>query len=138
MTYTNIVSLLEISYISIMDPVTYKRTKAMLVQDWRASGKTLGEFAIDWLDIYDDVCYELELVNATSNGKRVTGTAVLGSCEGVETFLKNYNIAGTYNVHLIDTQVEFFKILQEIKEDIEDEANPNKSFYPALQSLVIK
>lgn len=119
-----------------MDPVTHQRTKAMLMKEYKASGKDLGTFAADYMDIYDDLCYEVCLTNATSKGKKVTGTAILGSCAGVEKFIENYEISGAYTINLIDTQVEFFNILREIKKDIEDERDPNACYSSALKELL--
>jgi hypothetical protein len=118
-----------------MDQMTYNRTKAILLQDYRSSGKDLGTFALEWMDVYDDMCYELRLLEATSKGKRVTGTAFLGSCEAVEEFIQNYEISGTYTIDVIDTQKEFFNILQEIKSDLELQAHPNSSFNNALREM---
>jgi hypothetical protein len=87
------------------------------------------------MTVYDDICYELQLINATSKGQRVNGTAILGSCEGIEKFIENYEISGTYTVNLIDTQKEFFMILEEIRQDLELEVNPNKGFEPALKEF---
>jgi hypothetical protein len=115
--------------------MTYSRTKAILLQNYRSSGKDLGQFALDWMDVYDDLCYELRLLEATSKGKRVTGTAFLGSCDAVEEFIQNYEISGTYTIDVIDTQREFFMILSEIKSDIEDEVNPNAGYNNALKEV---
>lgn len=118
-----------------MDPVTHMRTKDMLMRDFYKSGKDLGTFALDWMSVYDDYVYELQLISATSKGKKVTGTAFLGSCEAVEEFIKNYEISGTYTVDVIDTQKEFFMMLAEIKEDIADSLNPNACYNAALKEV---
>lgn len=116
-----------------MDLLTHNRTKAILLKDFKNSGKDLGQFAYEWMSVYDDVCYELRLIECTSKGKPVTGTAVLGSCEAVEEFLENYEISGTYTVNLIDTQKEFFMILEEIKRDIEHDT---KDYSAALKKIL--
>ena len=100
-----------------MDALTHKKNKDLLLKDYRESGKDLGTFALEFMQIYDDICYEIKLVNATSKGKRVKGTALLGSCEAVEEFIKIHDIAGDYTISMIDTQKEFFKILGEIRNE---------------------
>jgi len=102
-----------------MDAINRARTKELLLRDYCDSGKDLGDFALEWMETYNEVCYEVKLVNATSRGKKVSGTAVLGSCEAVEDFLYTYQIDGNYSVNLIDTQKEFFSLLEEIKKDME-------------------
>lgn len=105
-----------------MDSLTKKKNKELLLRDYRDSGKDLGEFALEFMDIYDEVCYEVKLINATSMGKRVRGTAVLGSCDAVAQFIKIYDIAGDYTIEQIDTQKEFFMLLEEIKNETQIEA----------------
>lgn len=118
-----------------MDPITHMRTKDMLMRDYYKSGKDLGTFALEYMSTYDDYVYELQLIEAESKGKKVTGTAFLGSQEAVDEFLKNYEISGTYTVDVIDTQKEFFMMLAEIKDDIEDHLNPNHCYANALKEV---
>ena len=123
------------SYLSSMDPVTHMRTKDMLIRDFALSGKDLGDFALDYMEIYDDYLYELSLTDATSRGKKVGGTAFLGSCEDIERFLEKYEISGAYTIDVIDTQKEFFIMLQEIKDDMEDALHPNKCYNAVLKEI---
>jgi len=102
-----------------MDLITHNKTKALLLSDYYLSNKDLGSFALEWLDSYDDYIYELNLTNATSDNKPVKGTAFLDSCEAVEAFIERFKISGEYTLTVIDTQKEFFKLLQEIKEELE-------------------
>lgn len=112
-----------------MDPATKAHTKKLLLRDYYDSGKDLGSFALDWMEIYNDICYEIKLQNATSQGKKVTGTAILESCEALEDFLYIHQINGRYSVELIDTQKEFFMLLEEIKQDLEKQTNVDYILY---------
>jgi hypothetical protein len=101
------------------------------MREYRQSGKDLGTFALDLMKVYDEVCLELVLIDATSKGKRLTGSALLESCEAVEKLIEKYEISGAYTINLVDTQKEFFKMLQEIKEELE--YDPNAGFLNALR-----
>lgn len=114
-----------------MDQIQHMTTKALLMRDYRQSGKSLGEFALEWMKVYDDICFELVLIDATSKGKRLTGTAMLESCEAIEKLIEKYEISGTFTINLVDSQKEFFLLLKEIKEELE--YNPNAGFSSALK-----
>lgn len=101
-----------------MDPKARKRSKKLILNDYKQSGKELGDFALEWMNDYTEVCYEVKLTNATSKGKKVQGTAVLGSMEAVQDFIYIYQIDGDYSITMVDTQKEFFTILEEIKKDL--------------------
>jgi hypothetical protein len=110
-------------------------TKALLMRDYRASGKDLGTFALEWMKVYDDICFELVLLEAYSKGKRLTGRATLESCEAVEALIQKYEISGTYTINLVDTQKEFFLLLKEIKEELD--YDPNAGFSTALREYTL-
>lgn len=114
-----------------MDPIQHMTTKALLMRDYRQSGKDLGTFALEWMKVYDEICFELVLLDATSKGKRLTGRATLESCEAIEKLIEKYEISGTYTINLVDTQKEFFLILKEIKEDLA--RDPNTSYSTAYK-----
>ena len=114
-----------------MDPIQHITTKALLMRDYRNSGKDLGTFALEWMKVYDDICFELVLIDATSKGKRLTGTAILESCEAIEKLIEKYEISGTYTINIVDTQKEFFLLLKEIKEELD--YDPNLGFKAALK-----
>jgi len=114
-----------------MDPVQHMTTKALLMRDYRKSGKDLGTFALEWMKTYDEICFELVLIDATSKGKRLTGTAMLDSCEAIEKLIEKYEISGSYTINIVDTQKEFFLILEEIKRDLA--YDPNSGFSSALR-----
>lgn len=92
--------------------------KDLIQKDYVRSGKSLGDFALDWMQTYDDVCYELVLVNATSRGARVRGTIIVNSYEKIGDVIRFYDIAGEYYTRVVDTQKEFFLLLAEIRDDI--------------------
>lgn len=106
-------------------------TKALLMRDYRKSGKDLGTFAMEWMKVYDEICFELVLIDAYSKGKRLTGTATLESCDAIEALIDKFEISGTFTINLVDTQKEFFLLLKEIKEELE--YNPNAGFSSALK-----
>jgi hypothetical protein len=110
-------------------------TKALLMRDYHNSGKDLGQFALDLMKVYDDVCFELVLIEAYSKGKRLTGTAILESCEAVEQLIEKYEISGTYTINLVDTQKELFILLDEIKKDLE--YDPNSCYSSALREYAL-
>ena len=114
-----------------MDPIQHMTTKALLMRDFRKSGKDLGTFALEWMKTYDEICFELVLIDAYSKGKRLTGTAMLESCDAIEQLIQKFEISGTYTINLVDTQKEFFLILEEIKRDLA--YDPNSGFSSALR-----
>lgn len=93
----------------------------MILRDFQNSGKELGDFALEWMKSYDEICFELKLKACFSHGKPVQGTAILSSMEAVESFLLEYEITGDYNINLVDTQKQFFLILEEIKDELTHE-----------------
>jgi hypothetical protein len=118
-----------------MDPIQHITTKALLMRDFRKSGKDLGTFALEWMKTYDEICFELVLIDAYSKGKRLTGTAMLESCDAIEKLIEKFEISGTYTINLVDTQKEFFLLLQEIKEELE--YDPNSGFSSALREYTL-
>ena len=104
-----------------MDIITKNKTKNLIFRDFRRSGLKLGDFALEWMNEYDDICFELKLKNCSSHGKPVQGTAILASMEMVEEFIGEYEIEGDYTINLVDTQKQFFLILEEIKDELDHE-----------------
>ena len=97
---------------------THLTTKEMIIRDIKKSGKDLGSYAIDNLKLYDDISYQLVIVNATSKGKIVTGSATMNDMERMKLFIKEYQITGDYYIRVIDAQKEFFLLLTEIRDGI--------------------
>lgn len=83
--------------------------------------KGLGEYALDRMKIYDDVCYELVLIDATANGKRVTGSAIMNDLEKMKDLIAKYSVEGDFHIKTIDTQKEFFCLLSEIRDELNQE-----------------
>lgn len=101
-----------------MNTPTHDTTKGLIFRDYIQSKKSLGDFALDTMDIYDDVCYELILENCTSKGQRVTGSAVMNTMQKICDFIRIYDIDGPYRILTVDTQKEFFYLLAEIRDDL--------------------
>jgi hypothetical protein len=97
---------------------THLTTKEMIIRDFKRSGKDLGGYAIDNLKLYDDISYQLVVVNATSKGKPITGSAIMDDMTRMKLLIKEYRIQGEYYIRVIDTQKEFFILLAEIRDDI--------------------
>ena len=95
--------------------------KHTIHRDYVSSGKTLGDFALDWMKTYDDVCYELVLVDAHSKSGKVQGTAIINDLDKMKLLIKEYQITGDYFIRVVDTQKEFFLLLAEIRDDLNKE-----------------
>ena len=92
--------------------------KDMIHRDYVRSGKDLGSFALDWMKTYDEVCYELVIVNATSHGNPVKGKVIVDSMKKITEAIEFYQIEGEYRIDTVDTQKEFFLLLSEIRDEL--------------------
>ena len=97
---------------------THLTTKEMIIRDIKKSGKDLGSYAFDNLKLYDDISYQLVIVNATSKGKIVTGSATMNDMTRMNLLIEEYDIKGDYYVRVIDAQKEFFLLLSEIRDEL--------------------
>lgn len=93
-------------------------TKELLIKDYRKSKKDLGSYALDWMNQYDDICYELVLVDCTSYGAKTRGTIIVSDLEKISDAIRFYQIEGDYRIRVVDTQKEFFLLLCEIRDEI--------------------
>ena len=93
-------------------------TKQILLKDYKSSGKDLGTFALEWMPVYDTICYELSLENAKGKHGKLVGTAIVDSLDKIYDLISFYEITGEYKIRIVDTQKEFFCILAEIRDDL--------------------
>lgn len=93
-------------------------TKQVILKDFKKSGQDLGTFALEWMKIYDSLCYELSLEDAKGKHGRLVGTAVMDSLDKIYDLISFYEITGVYKIRIVDTQKEFFCILAEIRDDL--------------------
>lgn len=100
---------------------TKTETKLLLLKDYLTSLEDLGDWALRMMPVYDSISYELVLVNATSEGKKVTGTAVSTDYNMLLDLVNQYQIQGDYFIRVIDSQKEFFLLLAEIRDDLKGE-----------------
>jgi hypothetical protein len=96
-------------------------TKELLTLDVKASRKPIGDFALEVMDLYDNITYEIELVNATSKGRKVVGHASMSSPERINDLIEFYELQGEYYIRTIDAQKEFFNLMAEIRDDLKQE-----------------
>lgn len=96
----------------------HDQTKELILRDYIRSGKDLGSFALDNMPIYDDVCYELSMIQAESKFGKLRGTAVMESYDKIMDLIDLYQITGEYKIRVVDTQHEFFCLLAEIRDDL--------------------
>lgn len=93
-------------------------TKELILKDYLGSGKDLGEFALEWMKVYDDMSYELQLIDADGKHGKLIGTAVMDSYQKIQDLISLYEITGDYKIRIVDTQKEFFCILAQIRDDL--------------------
>lgn len=92
--------------------------KDIIRRDYIRSGKDLGSFALDWMKTYDDISYELVIVDAQSKNGKVQGTAVMNDLKKMNALIEEFKITGDYYIRTVDTQKEFFLLLSEIRDDL--------------------
>lgn len=93
-------------------------TKELILRDYTRSGKDLGEFALDWMKVYDDMSYELVLVDAEGKHGKLVGTAVMDSYDKILDLISLFQIRGDYKIRIVDCQREFFCILAQIRDEL--------------------
>lgn len=93
-------------------------TKDLILRDYISSGKDLGEFALDNMNTYDDLCYELKLINASGKHGKLLGSAIMDNLDKIYDLISFYEITGEYKIMIVDTQKEFFCILAEIRDEL--------------------
>lgn len=93
-------------------------TKDLIFRDYVRSGKDLGSFALDNMSIYDDLCYELKLIDASGKHGKLLGSAIMDNLDKIYDLIALYEIRGEYKIMIVDAQKEFFCILAEIRDDL--------------------